>query len=101
LAAISLDFIEELSQLEPFGEANPAPIFMATATLLEARKVGKTQAHLKCRFQQNGHIIDGIGFNLAPNLEHLSSQTVRIAFTVSKNEFNGIVSPQLELIDIQ
>jgi single-stranded-DNA-specific exonuclease len=101
LAEISLDFIEGLSQLEPFGEGNPAPVFMATATLLEARKVGKTQAHLKCRFEQNGHIIDGIGFNLAPKLANLSSHRVRIAFTVSKNAFNGIISPQLELIDIQ
>ena len=72
---------------------------MATAQLIDAKKVGKSSDHLKCRFQQNGHVIDGIGFNLADKLSHLNHAETHIAFTY-QNDFNGRLTPQLELIDI-
>ncbi len=101
LNEISLSLIDELSQLEPFGEANPQPVFYTSANLIDAKKVGKTSAHLKCRFEQNGTIMDGIGFNLADALHKITAQKTNIAFTVSKNDFNGKVTPQVELIEIK
>lgn len=101
LHQISLSFIDELEQLEPHGEGNPTPIFYAIVQLLDAKKVGKTQAHLKCRFEQDGRIIDGIGFNLADRINSITNTQVQIAFQVSKNEFNGRITPQLEIIDIR
>lgn len=101
LHQISLSFIDELEQLEPHGEGNPKPVFYAMAQLLDAKKVGKTQAHLKCRFEQDGRIIDGIGFNLADRIKSITNPQVQIAFQVSKNEFNGRITPQLEIIDIK
>jgi single-stranded-DNA-specific exonuclease len=100
-STITLAFITELSKLEPHGEANPKPLFYAKARLIDSKKVGKTQAHLKCRFEQNGTILDAIGFNLAHVIEHIPGQHVALAFHVSKNEFRGSVTPQLELIDIK
>lgn len=101
LHQISLSFIEELEQLEPHGEGNPKPVFYAIAQLLDAKKVGKTQAHLKCRFEQEGRIIDGIGFNLANRINSITKTQVQIAFQASKNEFNGKITPQLQIIDIK
>ena len=98
---ISLSLIEELDTLEPHGEGNPKPIFYTIANLIDAKKVGKTQAHLKCRFEQSGTIVDGIGFNPATALIHITKPQVQIAFNVSRNEFNGRVTPQLEIIDIK
>ena len=98
---ITLPFIEELNQLEPHGEGNPKPTFYATARLIDAKKVGKTNAHLKCRLEQNGTIIDAIGFNLANAMNQINGQQVTLAFTVSKNDFRGMVTPQLEIIDIK
>lgn len=101
LGRISLALIEELNKCEPFGEGNPRPTFYANVHLLEGKKVGKTHAHLKCRFEQDNAIIDAIGFDLGPMLNHLTSPKVRIAFHVSVNEYMGRVKPQIELIDIQ
>ena len=101
LKDITLNFIDELAKLEPYGEANPQPTFTASVNLIEAKKVGQKQNHLKCRFEQDGSITDGIGFNLAHKLEFINQQQVNILFTVSKNNFNGKITPQIELIDIQ
>ena len=51
--------------------------------------------------QQNGTIIDAIGFNLANAMNQINGQQVTLAFTVSKNDFRGMVTPQLEIIDIK
>ena len=101
LKLITLNFIDELLKLEPFGESNPQPVFIANATMLEAKKVGKLQNHLKCRFEENGAIIDGIGFNLANKLSEINNQQIQIIFHISKNNFNGKITPQLEIIDIK
>ncbi len=101
LNQINLSLIDELAKLEPHGEANPKPVFYTSANLIDAKKVGKTSAHLKCRLEQNGSIIDGIGFNLATALAKIKSQKISIAFTVSKNIFRGNVTPQVEIIEIK
>ena len=101
LSKVTINFINELAALEPFGEGNPKPVFMTKATLIDAKKVGKTQTHLKCRFEQNNFIIDAIGFSLGHKLATLTTQQVSIAFHVSINSYNGKLTPQLELIDIK
>lgn len=100
LRDITIDFIESLSVLEPFGEGNPRPTFMATVRILEAKKVGQTGAHLKLRLEQDACIIDGIGFNLAHLIERCHHQA-HCMFYVSINAFNGQLMPQIECIDIQ
>ncbi len=101
LNQINLEFINELEKLEPHGEGNPKPIFYSRVKLVDARKVGKTNAHLKCRFEQDGTIIDGIGFNLGETLSTITKQEIQIVFNVSKNEFRGTITPQIELIEIK
>ena len=101
LNQINLEFINELEKLEPHGEGNPKPVFYSRVKLVDARKVGKTNAHLKCRFEQNGTIIDGIGFNLGETLGTITKQEIQIVFNVSKNEFRGTITPQIELIEIK
>ena len=90
-----------MDALEPFGEANPRPLFYTNATILDAKKVGQTKAHIKFRFTQNNHIMDGIGFNLSDKMATIESQDAWIAFHVSINEFRGNITPQLEIIDIK
>jgi single-stranded-DNA-specific exonuclease len=98
---ISLSKIDEINCLEPFGEGNPRPLFYCEATIIEARKVGQTKAHVKFRFESNHQILDGIGFNLSDRMALIDTQHVWIAFHISKNEFRGSITPQLEIIDIK
>ena len=98
---INLDKIAEIDQLAPFGEGNPRPVFYTKATVLEARKVGQSKTHIKFRFNQDRHVLDGIGFNLGPKMATIDTQNVWIAFHISINEFRGATTPQLEVIDIK
>jgi single-stranded-DNA-specific exonuclease len=101
LADVSLALIDQLDALAPFGEGNPSPLFYTNASVLDARKVGQTNAHIKFRFEQNAAIIDGIGFYLSDHMAQIDTQHVWIAFHISKNEFRGSVTPQLNVIDIK
>ncbi|MEK9727937.1 MAG: DHHA1 domain-containing protein, partial [Candidatus Margulisiibacteriota bacterium] len=101
LHQINLNKIHEISILEPFGEGNPQPLFYTHANIIEARNVGQTKAHVKFRFEENNCIMDGIGFNLSDKMANINCQRVWIAFHISKNEFRGSITPQLEIIDIK
>ena len=56
----NFDFIQSLA---PFGEGNPAPVFLTRSVrVLEARLVGANRQHLKMRLAQRGATISAIAF---------------------------------------
>jgi single-stranded-DNA-specific exonuclease len=101
LSQVSLDFIDAIDQLAPFGEGNPQPLFYADATMVEARSVGQKKNHIKFRFTQDTAVMDGIGFDMADRVSAIRTQRVWVAFHVSKNDFGGQLTPQLQVIDIK
>ncbi|SHE57150.1 single-stranded-DNA-specific exonuclease RecJ [Desulforamulus putei] len=99
LTELSLDTVQELDQLSPFGHCNPGPILgCCQATVLHCREVGKNGSHLKIKVREDQVILDGIGFNLASYSEMLATgDTVDMAFVPSINFWNGRSSVQLEV----
>ncbi|AQS58359.1 single-stranded-DNA-specific exonuclease RecJ [Desulforamulus ferrireducens] len=99
LNELSIDTVQELDQLSPYGHANPGPILgCCEATVLNCREVGKNGGHLKMRVREEQVVLDGIGFNLASYSEMLATQdTVDLAFIPSINVWNGRSSVQLEV----
>lgn len=100
-----LDFqlMEELSLLSPFGHGNPEPVLaLRHSRLQDYRGVGKDGRHLKFQLASPNKL-DGIGFNLAELLEkEIDFQgPVNLAFRLQPNEWNGRVSLQLILEDLQ
>jgi len=100
---INQSFYERLSQLAPFGLANPRPVFCSNSVqVVGCRAVGKDQRHLKLKLGQNGKTFNSIGFGLGDWLEKLKSeQEIKLAYTVEENHFNGRTSLQLKLKDLQ
>ena len=82
-----------------------APVFMSEGVKDAgyAKVVGSDATHLKASFNQGGkHRFDAIGFGLADRLELLENgQSVRVAYALDENEWQGRVSLQLKLKDIQ
>lgn len=105
LDEITLEWIEQLSLLEPFGLGNPTPVFAATGVRLKGDGVGKGGEHLRCTVQDSecARTIQGIGFGLAPAyLERFGSTPfVDVAFTPEVNEWNGSRRPSLRVRDIR
>ncbi len=104
LAQIDLDFYRQLSQLEPFGEGNPEPLFAAfDLEVVQAGLVGKDKNHLQLTVKQlDGLPIKAIGFNCGSFYPSLTRGTsVDIAFNLLRNDFAGRTSLQLKIRDIR
>ncbi|WP_413382282.1 single-stranded-DNA-specific exonuclease RecJ [Alkalihalobacillus sp. 1P02AB] len=99
---ISLDIIKQMKQLAPFGVSNPTPkIMLQQANIGEMKKIGSEANHLKIQFKQNGSSLDGIGFHFGYVYEQMSVQDrVSAVGTLSINEWNGHIKPQLMIEDI-
>ena len=102
---ITPKFHRILSQFEPFGPGNMTPVFMAENVKDSgyAKGVGAEESHLKCSVFQgvSKQKINGIGFNLGDKLPIVKKGSFSAAFTIDENEWQGNVSLQLKLKDIQ
>lgn len=99
---ITMDLINEISKLAPFGMGNPEPIFATdSVVVLEIRKIGKEQNHLKLKVEKDRIVFDAVGFGMADNVDAVSGDSVNIAYQISENEWNGKKSIQLKLKDIK
>lgn len=105
LADISPKLMRILKQFAPFGPGNLAPVFM-TDNLKDtgyAKGVGQDEKHLKLTVMQYGNgPIGGIGFNLGDKLQIVANQqSFSAVYSLDENEWQGNVSLQLKLRDLQ
>lgn len=99
LSDLSPEWLNQMALLEPFGESNPEPVFVAYGVAVrEARVVGET--HLKLVVDQRGTRHDVIGFGLSSAMPECG-KTIDIAFTPRWNEFRGARKIQLDLKDLR
>ena len=95
-----------LRQFAPFGPGNMAPVFM-TKNLVDTgygKCVGASEDHLKCTVTQKKSAVQigAIGFNLGDKCSLITNKkTFSAAYSLDLNEWNGNVSIQLRLKDIQ
>ena len=98
-AELNLELLDELDKFEPTGEANLRPVFvLRSARVVNRRAVGSTGAHLKVSLMRDERLMDGIAFRQGDRASYLP-QIVDVAFTFERNEFRGVVSPQLNILD--
>lgn len=99
---ISMEFLDAIAKLEPYGMGNPEPVFATeSVSILELRKLGKEQNHLKMKVESDGKVFDAIAFGMADKIDISEGDTVDIAYIIDKNEWNGKVSLQLKIRDIK
>ncbi|OMF31699.1 single-stranded-DNA-specific exonuclease RecJ [Paenibacillus sp. FSL H8-0548] len=98
----TIDTINELSQLEPFGMGNPSPRLLFRRTeLADRRSIGKESKHLKISLGSARPLLDGIGFSMGAMAEQLKpGSKIDIIGELSINEWNGQRKPQLQLHDV-
>ena len=104
-ADISPKLIRILKQFEPFGPQNMTPIFLSrnVKDTGYAKKLGADEEHLKLFVKQNNSEgIGAIGFGLGGKLDLTTNQkTFQAVYCIDENEWNGNVSIQLRLKDIE
>jgi len=101
LAEMDADLLGWLEKLEPWGPANPAPLFWTDSVkIVSFSRVGEGK-HLRISVRQDDHDVDGIGFGLGGHASRLSAgQSVCLAYQPEWNEFRGRKQVQLRIKEI-
>ena len=101
-ARVTLDEVEALGTLEPYGAGNNRPVFcLRGATLERAQNVGQNR-HLKLRLSKGSAQFDGIFFSaVSQTCGVTTGSRVDAAFYLQVNEFRGNRSVQLQMVDIR
>jgi single-stranded-DNA-specific exonuclease len=97
---LTFNFMESMNLLEPYGNENPPPILYCKVRQVWPPKIiGKT--HLKFYLEQNGRVLEGIGFGMSKRQGELRKKDVPllIAFTPQINTFLNKSSIQLVIRD--
>ena len=93
-----------LKQFEPFGPQNRTPVFL-TKNIKDtgySKKMGADEDHLKLFLKQNTPDgITAIGFGLGNKIDLVTNQKpFQALYCIDENEWNGKISLQLRLKDI-
>ena len=101
LSAFSLQNFDFIRSLGPFGEGNPAPMFMTRGVrVLDVRLVGARRNHLKMRLWHRGTTIDAIGFNLGHKVQE-TRNNIDVVFTVGLDTWGSQPRLQMTVQDLR
>lgn len=90
-----------LARLEPFGYANPAPVFMTRRLrVVDSRAVGADRSHLKITLSDGRARWEAIAFRQAHWLSQLPRH-IDVAYYLELNRWNGREQLQLNVRDLR
>ena len=97
-AEVSLELIDELERLSPFGLGNPSVTLLApAATLHGVDRMGEGK-HLRCAVELGGYRCRGVGFGMGGQAGELGAPgRYDVAYRIQPNRWNGAVTPQMLL----
>lgn len=99
---ITLDFINELALLEPFGMGNTKPQFVCQHLYVsQCKTIGRENTHLRFIFEHNNRRFTAIGWNMAQYAEQIAYKYVDIVFQPEINHWNDKDYIQFKLNDIR
>ncbi|NLU23820.1 MAG: single-stranded-DNA-specific exonuclease RecJ [Clostridiales bacterium] len=99
---VTLEEVEALDLLEPYGADNSRPVFcLRGATVESMQNVGQNR-HLKLRLSKGSVQFDGIFFSTsAETCGVTAGSRVDAVFYLQINEFRGNRSVQLQMVDLR
>jgi single-stranded-DNA-specific exonuclease len=95
--AMNLQFARTLREAGPWGAGFPEPVFTGDFQVEAQRTVGENHLKLRVRPSSGGGVIDAIAFNQAGPVYR---GTVQITYRLDVNEFRGMETPQLIVLQI-
>ena len=103
ISDISIQSIEDMQMLAPFGVDNPKPkLTFCDLEVENMRKIGSNQNHLKILLKQNEFDLDGIGFGIGDLCDHIAPNAkVSVLGELSINEWNNRKKTQIFIQDIE
>jgi single-stranded-DNA-specific exonuclease len=103
LSQLSLNTLQQIEQLAPFGCGNPRPVLCACGVTLAGppRRMGGGERHLSVRLRQQNSTLRGVAFGRGESADELAELEggLDIAFRPVINDFNGRRSVEMHLVD--
>lgn len=102
-AGLSLDLLDSIRVLEPFGTGNASPVFGLFGVVLDSvQSIGSDGRHRRLIFHKEGDStsVTGIYFN-RPDLPYGAGDKVDLIVTLGRNEFRGNTTLSVFVRDIR
>lgn len=103
LGDFSLEFLQELASLEPFGEGNLEPVFcLSEVEVVEPRRIGSEMNHLSLMVRGDDNKTMKLLAFSAPEqwFRLMPGEKVNILVKIFANEWNGVTSVEGRILDI-
>jgi single-stranded-DNA-specific exonuclease len=101
LDAIDGETLEDIERLEPYGQGNPRPVFLAEAVdVVSSRIVGERHLKLAVRKRGGRKTFDAIAFRKA-EVRPPPGASIDVVFSPELSRWDGIGSIQLVLRDLR
>ena len=104
LSGLTLQAVEHIERLEPFGQGNRRPLLCSSQIeIREPKTIGNGDKHLALKVVQNGLTLRGVAFGRGYWVNELQqlNDSVAIAFRPVINTFRGQRNVELHLEDWQ
>lgn len=100
---VTLDLVDELAALEPYGMGNSKPIFAMNQLTIEGVKwMGSDQNHLKLILNKEYRLFEALQFkSLFTDNQFKIHDSIDLAFTLEKNHFRNVETLQLHIKDLR
>jgi single-stranded-DNA-specific exonuclease len=103
LSQLTLQTVEQIERLAPFGQGNPRPVLCASGAQIHGppKRIGGGERHLSLRIRQHHVTLRAVGFNYGESADDLASSPgpLDIAFQPVMNTFKGRRSVEMHLVD--
>jgi single-stranded-DNA-specific exonuclease len=97
---IDFELIEILQRFEPYGQANPKPLFYSGGVTVEGiRVVGESKAHRILNLRQGIYTFKAIEFHFKQELN--IGAAIGICYAVEENRYANQTSIQLQIVKIE
>lgn len=102
-AALTVGGVKMLEFIEPFGEANPKPVFsISNAVVKKIDLIGENKNHVRMTIEKNGASFNAVGFKMEQIArEKRPGDLISCAFSPEINRFRGEESIQLMIKDVK
>ena len=102
LKDITIENVNDLKLLEPFGEANKMPVFIYRNLRIDSIRALSEGKHLKLTLKDNNCIINAIGFNMGKYTEEYQlGDKIDVLGVLEINSYGGVDSVQINMKDIR
>lgn len=99
---ITLETVDEINKLQPFGVENPSPVFAVRNIKIHKISTMSEGKHLRMTLLKDNKFLDAVGFGMGEYYNHLKEgDFIEVAFGLDINDYKGFKNVQLILKDIK